>query len=63
MERQSASTTIFDLQVADVDYHFQTARRMRSAEAHKIFGKLLRSLFSPFHNLKTHYFLALTRTA
>ncbi|MEH6629690.1 MAG: hypothetical protein V7776_02625 [Halopseudomonas aestusnigri] len=63
MKRQSASTTIFDLQIADVDYHFQTARRMRSAEAHRIFGKLLHSLFSPFQNFKTHYFLALTRAA
>ncbi|MFD2204644.1 hypothetical protein [Kiloniella antarctica] len=63
MNRQDANKTIFDLQVADMDYHFQTARRLRSAEAHNIFGKLFRRLASPFTNFKTNYYLALTRAA
>ncbi|WP_419903320.1 hypothetical protein [Kiloniella sp.] len=63
MERYNATATAFDIQVADVDYHFQTARQLRSAKAHKLFGNLIRRLFSPFGDFKSRYFLALSRTA
>ncbi len=63
MEHRKMSTTAFDIKIADVNHHIQTGRKMRSAEAHKLFAKLIRGLFIPLSIFKTRYVLALTRTA
>ncbi|KKJ77290.1 hypothetical protein WH95_09705 [Kiloniella litopenaei] len=57
------STIDFDLNAADMSIHFQNARKVRSAEAHKLFGMFLKALVSPVSNWKTRYILALSRTA
>ncbi|KLN62547.1 hypothetical protein WH96_03475 [Kiloniella spongiae] len=63
MKNTTQSTTDFDLAAADMSVHFQTARKIRSAEAHKLFKAILNSLTAPVSSWKTRYILALSRTA
>ncbi|WP_417431027.1 hypothetical protein [Kiloniella sp.] len=63
MRNTIESTNDFDLTAADMSVHFQNARKMRSAEAHKLFRTLLETLTSPVSSWKTRYVLALSRTA
>ncbi|MCZ4281433.1 hypothetical protein O4H49_11635 [Kiloniella laminariae] len=63
MKYQNLNNDAFDFSAADMEQHILAARRMRSAEAHRIVAKLLHLLASPFVGMKTRYVLALTRTA
>jgi hypothetical protein len=63
MKNVSQSTKNFDLAAADMSVHFQTARKIRSAEAHKLFKAIFSCFTSPVSNWKARYILALSRTA
>ncbi|WP_085902334.1 hypothetical protein [Kiloniella majae] len=63
MKNMTQNSKDFDLAAADMSVHFQTARKIRSAEAHKLFKAIFNSLSSPVSSWKTRYILALSRTA
>ncbi|WP_020590695.1 hypothetical protein [Kiloniella laminariae] len=63
MKYQNLNNAAFDFSAADMEQHILAARRLRSAEAHKLVTKLFHLLTSPFVGMKTRYVLALTRTA
>ncbi|WP_120498504.1 hypothetical protein [Kiloniella sp. EL199] len=63
MNKMTQNIKDFDLAAVDMSVHFQTARKARSAEAHKLFKAIFSSLTSPVSNWKTRYILALSRTA
>ncbi len=63
MTNMTQNTKDFDLAAADINIHLQTARKIRSAEAHKLFKAIFNSLTAPVSSWKTRYILALSRTA